>query len=243
MQYPTNRYYKKTGKILFPVFLFLILVIHQISFGQRHEYGLGIGGFNYVGDINPRYNFKNYRPAATLFYRYNFINRYTAIKLGVTLGQISGNDKYSHNQASNLRGASFTSGIQEVSLMGEYNFINYRDKKQLLKFSPYMTAGVAIFASGPNLSSNSTNENIGSGGPNFAIPFGVGLKIILGKYLNLGTEFVARKTFTDYLDGISTAEIATKSTANPLDTDWYFYTGISLSYTIYGVNCPQEYKY
>jgi hypothetical protein len=243
MQYVQNRYYKKTGKILLPVFLFLILLIHQDSFGQKHEYGVGLGGFNYVGDINPRYNFKNYRPAATLFYRYNFINRYTAIKLGVTLGQISGNDKYSNDQTSKIRNASFTSSIQEVSLMGEYNFINYRDKKQLLKFSPYMTAGIAFFAYNVTLKTNSTPENPQSGVPNFAIPFGVGFKIILNKNLNLGTEFIARKTFTDYLDGISTAEIGNKSTANPLDTDWYFYTGISLSYTIYGINCPQEFKY
>jgi hypothetical protein len=235
--------FKKTGKIFLPVFLFLTLIIPGISIAQKHEFGLGLGGFNYTGELNPRYNFLNYKPAGTLFYRYNVPGFVTAIRLGVTIGQLSGTEAKSKELVAQMRGGSFKSTITEVSLMGEYNFINYRDKKQLIKFSPYLTGGVAIFGSGPDTKTNSLAEDFDSQGITFAIPFGVGMKFILNRNWNLGTEFVARKTFTDYLDGISKGQMGNKTTGNHLDDDWYYYTGITLSYTIYGINCPQQFKY
>jgi hypothetical protein len=177
------------------------------------------------------------------FYRYNSMNRVTAFRLGVSVGQLSGTEKKSHEATAQIRDASFKSTMRELSLMFEYNFINYRDKKQLLKFSPYMTGGLAFYAQNLKYQANAVDTQPTGQSLNLAIPFGVGIKFILNKNWNLGTEFVARKTFNDYLDGLSNAEIGHKSTGNPLDDDWYFYTGISLSYTIYGVNCPQQYKY
>ncbi len=244
MQEFENKYYRKTGKIIFPVFLFLgFTVFCQVSVAQNHEFGLGVGGFNYTGDINPRYNFLNYRPGGMVFYRYNSTNRVTAFRLGFSLGQLAGSESRSKEYTAVVRDASFKSGLTEVSLMGEYNFINYRDKKQLWKFSPYLTAGIALFASEPAPSSNFTSDYSDYQGPGFAIPFGVGVKFILNRNWNLGTEFVARKTFSDHLDGVSTADFGKKSTGNPLDTDWYYYTGVTLSYTIFKTSCPQEYKY
>ena len=75
------------------------------------------------------------------------------------------------------------------------------------------------------------------------LPFGIGYKYRLSKNLNLAAEFVARKTFTDYLDGASTA-----SNKNLLQrgfrytSDLYSYFGISLSYTIYEIECPFDYN-
>ncbi len=242
MQRFENKYYKKTGRIFFPVFLFLTLFIINQSTAQKHEFGLGLGGFNYTGEINPRYDFLNYRPGGMAFYRYNSKNRVTAFRLGFAFGKLTGSESRSKEYTAKIRDARMSSSLTEVSLMGEYNFINYRDKKQLLKFSPYLTAGLAVFASQPNTTGNSSDSPADLGAQ-VAIPFGLGVKFILNKNWNLGTEFVARKTFTDYLDGISNGDIGQKSSGNPLDNDWYYYTGITLSYTIYGVNCPQEYKY
>lgn len=239
-----NKYYKKTGTLLLPVFLFLIILTSNTTFGQIHEFGIGVGGFNYVGDINPRYKFSNYRPGGVAFYRFNSLNRFTVIKLGIAFGNISGSEKNSKDPIANIRKASFNGAITEGSLMGEYNFINYRDRKQLIKFSPYLTAGIAVFNYDGKLKSNLAAEKPDDPRVNIAIPIGGGIKFILTKNWNLGTEFIARKSFTDYLDFISNPiNPNLKSTGNPVDNDWYFYTGISLSYTIYGIKCPQEYKY
>jgi hypothetical protein len=247
MQPFESKYYKRTGKILFPVLLFLSLFLEQSSVAQQqeigiHELGLGIGGFNYTGEINPRYDFMNYRPGGMAFYRYNSLNRVTSFRFGFSFGLLAGTESRSREYTAEVRSASFKSNITEFSLMGEYNFINYRDKKQLWKFSPYLTAGFALFSSLPKTKSNSNVETEDQT-LNPAIPFGFGVKFMLNRNWNLGTEFIARKTFTDYLDGLSNADIATRSTGNPLDNDWYFYTGINLSYTFYKTSCPQEYKY
>ena len=177
-----------------------------------------------------------------LFYRYNSTNCITSFRLGFSVGQLAGSELKSKETVATVREASFKSNITELSLMGEYNFINYRHKKQLIKFSPYLTGGLALFANGsPTVSTNSTAEEVKNGGGlGVAVPFGLGIKFILNKNWNLGTEFVARKTFTDYIDGISQGTIGTKKTGNPLDTDWYFYTGVTLSYTIFKIKCPQD---
>ncbi len=235
------KYFEKTGKLILPVFLFLMLVVSSVSIAQKHEFGLGVGGLNYIGDVNPRYNFSNYRPGGMAFYRFNGKNSFTALRLGFSIGKLAGSEHRSKEAVADVRDASFTTTISEISLMGEYNFFNFRNKKQLMKFSPYLTGGLAVFAGGfPSVVSNAVSESSANTGINVAVPFGLGMKFILTKNLNLGTEFIAHKTFTDYLDGVSDGYIGTKSTGNPLDNDWYFYTGVSLSYTIYKVKCPQE---
>jgi hypothetical protein len=52
---------------------------------------------------------------------------------------------------------------------------------------------------------------------------------------SLGFEFVARKTYTDQLDGISSYRVGTHETANIFDKDWYYYSGFTVGYTFYGV--------
>ena len=238
-----KKYYKKTGNIILPVFLLLMAASPQMLFGQRHELGLGVGGFNYVGDINPRFNFLNFRPGGMLFYRYNSPNKYTCLRLSVSSGQLNGDEKRSNDYTSSVRNASFSSTITEMALMGEYNFVNYRDKKQLIKFSPYLTGGVAVFGFTQGTKTASLPELDDVDRINIALPVGFGVKFMINKNWNVSPEFVARKTFTDYLDGISTASVNNRTTGNPIDKDWYFYAGISFSYTFFGVNCPQEYKY
>jgi hypothetical protein len=72
---------------------------------------------------------------------------------------------------------------------------------------------------------------------------GGGAKFLLGKRFSLSVESGARKTFFDYLDGVSDGDIFIKDYqfGNPNDNDWYFYTGVSLTYIIYKIPCPFPY--
>ncbi|WP_262923007.1 DUF6089 family protein [Hymenobacter cellulosilyticus] len=56
---------------------------------------------------------------------------------------------------------------------------------------------------------------------------------------NLGLEAGARKAFTDELDHLGTQN---PLLVNTHDQDWYFYNGLSISYTFYKINCPDSYK-
>ena len=220
--------------------------------GQRitiSEIGAGIGGANYKGELSPNYRFLNNQPAMTVFYR-RHISEPIAVRGGVMLShRIIDNNTFSDDAFDlplhNWRQADARLSLAEVSLVGEYNFLEYYDIRQKIRISPYFFGGVAglvynikVTTDNPNLESqlNKPFDTILT----VAIPFGVGVKYALSKHWNLGVEFGARKLIVDRLDNIS--EQDNKLVANPYDKDWYYYNGVSVSYTIYRVNCPPLYK-
>jgi hypothetical protein len=226
---------KKIGN-QFPIF-FALLIIFSSAKGQKNEVGFSIGGFNYTGEVSPNYNVLNYRPAGSLFYRLNF-SPVVALRASIHFGYIHADEKKSSMPVSSARAAAFTTFISEAALMAEYNFFNYRGRKDDRRLSPYLTAGIGFFNSKKKKATNtSTNEYIV-----MCIPVGIGLKYKLSRQMNLGFEFVARKTYTDQIDGISSSFLGKHETANIFDKDWYYYIGATLSYTFYGVKCPERWS-
>ena len=55
------------------------------------ELGLGLGGTNYKGEVSPQYQFKNNRPALTVFYRRD-ISAPITLRGGLTVGGLRAND-------------------------------------------------------------------------------------------------------------------------------------------------------
>ena len=54
--------------------------------------GLGLGTFNYTGDLVRTYNFKYSKPAATVFYRSN-LSKVVSFRVGVTAGKIGASEE------------------------------------------------------------------------------------------------------------------------------------------------------
>jgi hypothetical protein len=224
---------KRIGK-LFPIF-FVLLLLAENSKGQKNEIGFSIGGLNYTGEVSPGFNVLHFRPAGSLFYRLN-LSPIVAIRTSVMAGGLYGNEKNSKNPVQATRAAFFSTTISEFTLMVEYNFFNYRGRKEDRRLCPYLVGGIGIFNSERRKGNYShTNEYM-----QLAIPFGMGLKYKLTRYLNLGGEFAARKTSSDQIDGISSQYIGTHETSNIFDKDWYYYAGFSLSYTFYKVVCAEN---
>jgi hypothetical protein len=224
---------KKIGK-LFPIF-FVLLLIAENSKGQKNEIGFSIGGLNYTGDVSPSYNILRERPAGSLFYRLN-LSPIIALRAAVMDGNLYGDEKKSKNPVQAARGASFSTGITEFAVMAEYNFFNYRGRKDDRRVCPYLVGGIGIF----NSERKQGNYRHGSQYVQMAIPFGMGVKYKLSRCLNLGAEFVARKTATDQIDGVSSVYLGKHETSNIFDNDWYYYAAFSLSYTFYKVICPDN---
>ncbi len=239
----------------------LICIVLQIgslffslpAFGQSQvttsEIGLGIGGANYKGELSPNYRFLNNQPALSLFYRRDISSPITA-RGGLMLShRILDNNTFSDKNVNlplhNWRQAEARLSFAELSLIGEYNFLDFYDLSQKPRISPYFFAGVAGLIYNIKLSTDNASLEEDLSKPfdtnvAIAIPFGVGVKYALSKHWNLGAEFGARKLFSDRLDSLF--EVDGRRVANPYDNDWYFYNGISLSYTIYRINCPPPYK-
>jgi hypothetical protein len=203
-------------KLLFSISVFLM------SFGtmaQHHEIGPFVGISYYMGDLvqsqvfsTPGYNFG-------LNYRYN-INPRFAIKIAGHYGQIAGDSK---NNKKNLRykNLSFHSSILDIEAGLEINFLEYTPGSTKHRFTPYVFGGVALFSFNPKADFQGETyelQPLGTEGQgltaypdrkpyklsSFAIPFGIGFKWNLSKRVSIGLEWGMRKTFTDYLDDVST---------------------------------------
>ncbi|MBC6991401.1 MULTISPECIES: type IX secretion system protein PorG [Hymenobacter] len=206
------------------------------------EIGIGIGGLNYKGEISPNYQFQNNRPALTVFYRKD-ISAPVTLRGAFTGGFLRADDAnvngINGKQAplSTYRNANMKGHLLELSGVLEYNFFDYHYRKDKSHFTPYVFVGLAGFYT--KTTTESRFDKRQGSLLNFAVPAGLGFKIGLSEHWNLGLEAGARKTFTDQIDHLSDQDA---TYANKHDMDWYFYNGVSISYTFFKIRCPDQYK-
>lgn len=200
--------------------LCLLTLFPSVAVAQRSEIGLLAGGSFYLGDINPKRLFAQTRPAGGLYYRYN-INTRWAFRMGLTYGRIQADDKHFNNP----RNLNFRNDLFDVSAMMEVNFLNFFiGSDRQYRFTPYLTAGVAVCFSNPkgyrfNEQTDRTEwfalqplHTEGQGLPDgpknysltqFAFPFGIGLRYSISSRVSIGLEWTMRLVFSDYLDDVS----------------------------------------
>jgi hypothetical protein len=204
------------------------------AWAQRSEVGFGIGTFNYTGDLVKSYNFLNSKPAATVFYRSN-LSKVISFRVAATGGKLGASDSRPRDAFAKERNASFNIFLLEFSGAMEYHFLNWREEKRIIRYSPYLFAGLGIFSmSGAKAGPEQYSSIQG------VLPFGVGIKYIVNPKWYIAAEFGARKTFFDYLDNISAGDGRTKNYqyGNPHDNDSYYFLGLSVTRTFYVIPCP-----
>ncbi|HEX7415047.1 MAG TPA: DUF6089 family protein [Bacteroidia bacterium] len=145
--------------------------------------------------------------------------------------QVSGNDALSTNIFRNNRNLNFKSNIFELCTRVEFALSfdkhgnKYKIKKTMFRRYHaygsyyYLTAGIGAFYYNPkefyggnwyNIHDYSLEGQGLPGGPrqfkrvSISIPFGIGAKYIIARRWSVGIEYLFRKTFTDYIDGVST---------------------------------------
>jgi hypothetical protein len=174
-----------------------------------------LGVSNYKGELSPHlFNTDFVHFAAGGFYRHNW-NRHWSYKLEFNYGRISGDDAKATTGFEKNRNLSFYSDILEISPQIEFNFFPYETGNSEFPFTPYMFTGISVFRFNPKAELNGNVyelQPLGTEGQDgtelynrvvVAIPFGGGLKVSLGTF-GFGIEVGARRTYTDYLDDVST---------------------------------------
>lgn len=202
---------------------------------QKSEVGFGIGTLNYTGDLARTYNILNSRPAATVFYRSN-LSKVVSLRAALTGGKVGATDKRPIDAFAERRNASFNVFLLEASTVMEYHFMNWRDDKHILRFTPYVFGGLGLFGISGAQNKPSQYSNVQG-----AIPFGLGLKYIVNPKWYIGAEFGVRTTFFDYLDNVSAglnSLVKNYQYGNPNDNDVYYFFGISVTRTFYEIPCP-----
>lgn len=203
-------------KKFLPLLMCCLLTSH--AFAQHFEIGLMGGASNYQGDlVNYGSMLKHTHAAFGGLARYN-VNDWVAAKFNVSYGRISGDDADTANKERNL---SFRSSVLEFGLTGEFNILGFQPYNLERVFSPYIFAGIALFRFNPQAELDGQwykLQPLGTEGQGtdaypdkdyyklsqFSVPVGMGIKYALNDLWTLGFELGARKTFTDYLDDVST---------------------------------------
>ena len=190
---------------------------------QDVHINLMAGAANYAGDLQS----KSITLNQALFtigagVSYEFSNK-LMLRAGVHYAKLNAKDQYQQNNLRRLRNLSFATNLWELHTAAEFHFLGMQNSV----FSPYAMAGVAVFHFNPYANAPVSaggqktflrplsTEGQGLTGTNrptysltqFAIPFGVGVRMKLTEKISIAAEFGYRKTFTDYMDDVSTTYI------------------------------------
>ena len=203
----------------------------EIEFGFGISNFLGeLGGRNQIGspfvwDLE----FSQTRPAASLAYRY-YLARQQALRMRFTYGILAGNDNLTTEPFRQNRNLSFKSDVFELSLVYELHL--YREElghiydlrgvkgTKSSRVGLYLFGGVGGFYFDPRAQYNNAwvrlkpmrTEGQGlPGGPEeykniqVCVPLGFGIRRAFTKNWSIGLELQYTKTFTDYVDDVSTS--------------------------------------
>jgi hypothetical protein len=107
---------------------------------------------------------------------------------------------------------SFNDALKELSLIGQFNFMNYIPDAGPHKYTPYIYTGIGLTAYSPRATFNGKSFSLRNlrteGEPVYSkntivIPYGVGLKYNFNTKWTVAGDLGYRYTFTDYLDDVS----------------------------------------
>jgi hypothetical protein len=205
--------------------LILIVLVCYFSactqeFDTSPTIGLLAGAMNYQGDLKPNsFTFQHSNLILSLILR-KPLSRWFAVRAGATIGKVEAADRYNRDYLQR-RNLSFTSGVKELFALLEADVLDISTKK----FTPFAYGGIVLYHFDPyTLDANNNRVYLqplsteGQGLPGypdrkvykltqFAAAFGGGLRFAFTDCTSIALEFSQRKTFTDYLDDVSTSYI------------------------------------
>lgn len=210
-------------------FLMSFSMFAQKKGGLKAELGLTGGVMFYLGDVNQEKLFYNPQSAIGGMFRYNF-HDFLALRLTGVHGKIMANDEDFDYKYQQDRRYSFETGLTDITLQLEINFLQLSPEQESMRWSPYVAGGVGAYYA-------NDNENAAVA---FSIPFGVGIKYCPTERLTLGIEWGMRKTYSDDLDALSPdymsnteGEFGLKQKTFVENSDLFSYTGIYISYKFF----------
>jgi hypothetical protein len=199
--------------------VFLLLLLPICSSSQNLHLGFRFGLSNYQGDLQERrFTFNQAKLIGSIGARYDLSEHLTARGF-ISYGSIKAADAQNKSTSLQQRNLSFETRLKELELSMQYNLFSLNDKW----WTPYAFAGVSVFnfksfANDP--SGNKTylqplsteGQGFISGKENYkrtslAIPFGIGAEYALNEDMRVGLELGYRRTFTDYIDDVSTTYV------------------------------------
>ena len=203
---------------MYKLFLFAFLLPASL-FSQNWHLSFRGGMANYQGDLKQNsFSFKQAKFVGSLGVRYDLTEHFL-LRSHFSLGSLQADDAKNKSSSLKSRNLSFQTKLFEWELGAQYNIFSLNDKW----WTPYVFAGGAMFHYKPTAFNNAGNrinlkplstegQGFIAGKKNykltqFAIPFGIGGEYALNEDMRVGIELGYRKTFTDYIDDVSTTYV------------------------------------
>ncbi len=181
----------------------------------KYNLELGAGLATYEGDLTQKSTFFG-QPgfAFTLGSDYNF-SEWVQLNLGFSFMRLRADDKKNSDTLLTARNLNFTSNVWDINATVQINLPSFG------KFTPYVDGGIGLFHFNPTTIDRYGNKQMlhkmeteGQGlmdanRPHYLLtevqlPFGAGVQYSLSKTMALKFDVLFRKTFTDYIDDVST---------------------------------------
>jgi len=213
---PNLMRYLKTITLLSLLSVYIPTIAQDEEFSRQPTISLFTGLVNYQGDLNPNsFTFGRSKFAIGATIR-KPLNRWFTLRAGINYGHLEAADRYNRTYLKD-RNLSFYTTLSEAHAGLELSLFNFNKTR----FTTYLFGGVAVFHFNPWTYDNAGQKvylkplsTEGQGLTQyptqkpynlnqFALPFGIGIKYAVSENINVGFEFSQRKTFTDYLDDVS----------------------------------------
>jgi len=261
------------------IFLGLLFAVPASSQSMRKKF-LGIGasyGFtNYLGDLDDNFTFRFTEYGVGVHLHRSLVDQ-LQLRALYYHGYMEAADREAVNTSNYKRNLSFRSNVDELSVHLIFRLLPAKKGFQLrTRLTPYAFGGVALFHINPQAELDGIwydLQPLGTEGQTlegnypdpyklwqFAIPFGGGLSIKISYSFDVAFEIGLRKTFTDYIDDVSSnypdltklreqegdvahelsyrgnkigvvdSDISFKHRGNPGSFDQYAYTNLNITY-------------
>ncbi|GJM31339.1 MAG: hypothetical protein DHS20C18_03400 [Saprospiraceae bacterium] len=217
--------------------LIAIAFVSALSAQPKWEWGLFVGGANYLGDLVETEwpVLKETMPAAGFSLAFT-PNQQFFFQTSIFYARVKGDDQNLDDAfIANYRNFKFESELIDLSFQTRFELFGKKRFRYETPFNgvitPYLFGGVGLvwIKAKPDfsLADRETyflliqeDKAAALDQPRLTIPVGAGVKLDLGKKTALMLDVGFRTSFTDLLDGIS-------FTANPDKNDWYLFGGLT----------------
>ncbi|MBS1487355.1 MAG: outer membrane beta-barrel protein [Bacteroidetes bacterium] len=179
----------------------------------------GTGSATYYGELSNPGSVFTLQPNLNVGLQ-GFVTPRINIRAEMNWFRLSGSDAQASSQARKARGLSFHTNCFELTTIGAINLFangNRYYRRQQINFYGFAGIGLLYFNPQAELNGKTYNlEPLHTEGVSYSrvvpvIPFGLGMRLKMGPNTNIVIEGGYRKTFTDYLDDVSSKYIAPTS--------------------------------
>ena len=217
------------------LFVFILIVTAGAEFADAQSFysvrrdrslifTAGVNTSTYYGDLKDNADLLDVKPSLSLGLMY-YASKRLGVRAEFSWVTLSGSDANSTSEGKNVRNLSFTSGNYELAVSGVVNLIPQGGRfYQRPQFNVYGFAGVGVLYFNPKAELDGKKyplrplltEGVAYSRVTPIIPFGLGAKLKVTPFFNLALEAGWRKTFTDYLDDVSTVHVDNNSFTDPI---------------------------